>query len=659
MKKNRITTTCRNWISEPHRRFILLTALSGGFLIWSFLGGHHDAHAAASAPAAHSTVEGRVLSAPEEAAPPHGRVAFDPAWFTILISGVPIVWMAFKQFFTRLNIRAGLLISIALLAALAVGEYFAAGEVAFIMALGEILEGHTLRKTRSGVRKLIHLAPRSAQVIREGVEETIPALDVRTGDVVRVRPGKVIPVDGVILRGDSTVDQSILTGEALPVELTVGDRTMAGTLNQFGTMDIQAAKDGQDSTIQRMISLVEKAQQQRAPVVRLADRWATVLVPTALLTAVLVGLFTQDVLRAVTILIVFCPCALALATPTAVMAGIGNLTRKGILVKSGGALEDMGKVTEVAFDKTGTLTEGRLMLSDCISFEPDVSADDLLAQVAAVESRSEHPVAQAILKAARARLLSPAAAESFRMVPGRGVEAVVGGHTYLAGNQRLMDETGIVISAEPQAAMSAILAGDKVPLWVARDGRLLGCLALQDTPRADAARTVARLHDVGISRVMLLTGDHSSAARRIGALAGVDEIHDELLPEDKVRILEGVVAKGIRIAMVGDGINDAPAFKTATVGIAMGGVGSDISVDAADIVLMQDNIHSLPCLKRMARMTLSTITTGILFSLSLNITAIFLAANGWMGPVAGALVHNAGSVLVVGNAALLFRRRCE
>lgn len=624
-------------LADHDRRFILLTIISGICLAWSFFGGYHGGHGAHGAESS-------------------ARFAFDPAWFTILISGVPIVWIAFHRLFTRFNIRAGLLISIALLAALAIGEYFAAGEVAFIMALGEILESRTTRKAKDSVRALIQLAPQTATLIRGSEEQTIPAKDVRIGDLVRVRPGEIIPVDGVIVRGESTVDQSIITGESLPVELTVEDRTLAGTLNQFGTMEVRATKDGGSSTIQRMISLVEEAQKQRAPVVRLADRWATILVPVALLTALLVGIFTRDVIRAVTILIVFCPCALALATPTAIMAGIGNLTRNGILVKSGRALEQMGRVTRIAFDKTGTLTEGRLMVADVLPLAPGLTADDLLQQVVSIESHSEHPIALAIRRAAAEKALLPRPTEDFHMLPGRGIRATFEGHFFLAGNLRLMEESGIALPPANQAELAHRLSEDKVPLWIARGHELIGCLTLQDTPRADAASMVKRLHRTGIERILLLTGDHAAAAERIGALAGVDEIHHELLPEDKVRILEDLTQKGIRVAMVGDGVNDAPALKTASVGIAMGGIGSDISVDAADIVLMQDNIHNLPYLKRLARLTLQTITAGICFSLCVNIGAIILAANGWMGPVAGALVHNAGSVLVVGNAALLFRR---
>ena len=628
----------REWLVDPHKRSIVLTALSAVCLVWSFLAGGHGTHGGGQSHAVHLWI--------------------DPALGSILLSGIPIVYTAFKKFFTQFNIRAGLLISIALLAAVSIGEYFAAGEVAFIMALGEILEGRTLRKARAEVQGLIRLAPQTARVIQPGgAEIDRPATDIHIGDIVRVRPGEVIPVDGLIIQGATSVDQAVITGESLPVELQAGDHTLAGSLNQFGTIDIRTERAGKDSTIQRMIQLVEEAQKRRAPVVRLADRWATVLIPAALLTAVLVGLYTHDWIRAVTILIVFCPCALALATPTAVMAGIGNLSRNGILVKSGEALENMGKVTQMALDKTGTLTTGRLALADCISLDAAFTADDVLNHAASVESRSEHPVAQAIRRAAEAKGWTPGAIDDFEMLPGRGVRTVVDGHTYLAGNQRLMDESGIAWSDEATARATAFVTSDKVPLWLARDGRLMGCLAVEDTLRPEAAEIVSRLHREGISRVLLLTGDHVAAAERIGRLAGVDDIRAELLPADKVGIVQSLVDQGISVAMVGDGINDAPAFKTATVGIAMGGVGSDISVDAADIVLMQDNIQHLPGLKKMARLTLRTIGAGILFSLCVNAGAIVMAANGWMGPVAGALVHNVGSVLVVGNAALLFRRR--
>lgn len=650
-----------NWLKDEHKRFILFTVISGLCLIWSFAEGRssHAAHGGGFEPVAAEMAADEHFHTVENASPVRGLLPFDPAWVAIILSGVPIVWVAFHRLLTKFNIRAGLLISIALLAAVGIKEYFAAGEVAFIMALGELLEKGTLRKTRQGIHGLIQLAPRTARIIRNGVETQIPALDVQPGDRIKVLPGETIPADGTVVAGTSSIDQSAITGESLPMDIEPGGHTLSGGINQFGTLEITAEKAGSDSTIQRMISLIEQAEKQRAPVVRLADKWATVLVPVALMTAVLVGLYTQDIIRAVTILIVFCPCALALATPTAVMAGIGSLTKRGILVKSGEALENMGRVTRIAFDKTGTLTKAHLMLGEVVSFSSAFSSDDILRLLASIENSSEHPIAKAIVKEARNKNHTLMEAETFDMLPGRGIAVTLGGRTYWAGNMRLMRELDIAFSATQQQAADTLLGSDQIPVWLATKTELIGYLTLQDTPRAEAPAIVKRLHAVGIERVLLLTGDHEAAAMRIGRLAGIDDIHYALLPDDKVRILKDMVDSGTKVAMVGDGINDAPAFKTATVGIAMGGIGSDISVDAADVVLMQDNIDQLPSLKLTANRVLRTITIGICFSICVNLGAIILAANGLMGPVWGALVHNAGSVLVVGNAALLFWRRSE
>lgn len=612
----------------------VFAAVSLPALVWSYLltGGH--AHAA------HGWTTGML---------------FDPAWVPIILCGWPIVSMAFRKLFASGNIRAGLLISIAILAAITVGELFAAGEVAFIMTLGELLEGRTLRKAREGIQKLVQLAPRTACRVREGREETVDASVLAAGDVVRVRPGETVPADGAVVEGQTSVDQAVITGESMPVDKGPGDTVLAGTINRFGTMDTRVSRAAGDSTLQRMIRLIQLAQERKAPVVRLADRWASILVPTAFAAAVTVWLATDEVIRAVTVLVVFCPCALALATPTAVMAAIANLSRHGVLVKSGEALESMGRITTMAFDKTGTLTVGKPTVVEVLSCVPDLSNDALLRLAAAAEKRSEHPLGKAIAATV------PDAPEptEFRMIPGKGVEALVEGRRLALGTPAWVATRGAVAPADAAGRVARLRESGQAVVAVEIDGRYAGALALDDQLRPDAHETVARVRAAGVRKTLLLTGDHTAAAERMAHAAGVDEVKSDLLPEEKVAHVMHYASAGAGVAMVGDGVNDAPALKSATVGIAMGGVGSDIAVEAADIVLMRDDIRLLPYLLTMAHRTLSNITVNIVASLLINSVAIALAATGHLGPALGALVHNAGSVFVVAHAALLLRHKAD
>lgn len=622
------------WLSNEDRRTTLFAAVSLPALAWSYLlhGGHSH------------TAQGWSIA-----------MLRDPAWVPILLCGAPILSYAFRQLVVRRNIRAGLLISIAILAAITVGELFAAGEVAFIMTLGELLEGRTLRKAREGIQNLVRLAPRTANRVRDGHEETVDAAVAEVGDVLRVRPGETVPADGVLLEGRTSVDEAVITGESMPVDKEPGDIVLAGTFNRFGAMDVRVTRPAGDSTLQRMIRLIQLAQERKAPVVRLADRWASILVPTAFATAVVVWLATGEVLRAVTVLVVFCPCALALATPTAVMAVIANLSHHGVLVKSGAALEAMARITTMAFDKTGTLTFGKPAVARVVSWTPSLSEDALLRLAAAAERRSEHPLGKAIAAAVRN---APEPTE-FRMVPGKGVEALVEGQRLALGTSAWLAERGVSIPAEAIDAMGRLREAGQAVVAVEIDGRCCGAVVLDDQLRPDSRETVTRLRTAGVRKTVLLTGDHSAAAQRMANAAGVDEVNSDLLPEDKVAHIMRYAALGTGIAMVGDGVNDAPALKSATVGVAMGGVGSDVAIEAADIVLMRDDIRLLPYLLTMARRMLANITVGISASLLINGVAIALAATGHLGPALGALVHNAGSVFVVAHAALLLRSRNE
>ncbi|WP_071433973.1 heavy metal translocating P-type ATPase [Angelakisella massiliensis] len=580
---------------------------------------------------------------------------FDPAWAAIILCGIPIILEAVIGLVTAFDIKADVLVSLALIASVLIGEDFAAGEVAFIMQLGALLEDLTVAKARAGIEKLVRLTPRTARRITPDGEETIPAQQVQVGDLLRVLPGESIPVDGMILSGSTSIDQSVMTGESLPVDKTTGDTVSSGTINRFGAFEMKALRVGEDSAIQRMIRLVQSADAGKAKIVGMADRWATWIVITALTAAALTWLATGEIIRAVTILVVFCPCALVLATPTAIMAAIGNATRHGFLVREGDALERLAGVSHVAFDKTGTLTCGTLQVSHIISFLPHCSQERLFALAAAVELRSEHPLGKAVVASYRQRtsqeLSQP---QQFQMIPGQGVSAAVEGHQVAAGNEALL--TALDVPLSPQACQTAEQWRKEgcTIIYLALDGELAGALALSDTLRPNAAETIAQIHAAGVVPV-LLTGDHEEAAVTIGTQVGLAEIHANCLPEDKLLEIQRLQSTGQMVCMIGDGINDAPALKKAHVGIAMGGVGSDIAVDAADIALVSDDIRQLPHLLRLSHRMMGTIRLNLTFSMALNFAAILLAMTGWLNPVVGALVHNAGSVLVILNSAFLLR----
>ena len=580
---------------------------------------------------------------------------FDPAWIAIVLCGVPIILEAFIGLVTAFDIKADVLVSLALIASLCIGEIFAAGEVAFIMQLGGLLEELTVAKARAGIEKLVHLTPQTARVIVGGEEKIIPAAEVRIGDVLRVLPGETVPADGVITAGQTSVNQAVMTGESLPVDKTVGDDVTSGTVNQFGAFEMRASRVGEDSSIQRMIRLVQSADAGKAKIVGLADRWATWIVVIALTAAALTWIITGKIIRAVTILVVFCPCALVLATPTAIMAAIGNATKHGFLVREGDALERLAQVDLIAFDKTGTLTCGTPEVKEVRSLSPAVPRDALFRLAASAEHLSEHPLGKAVVRGYKkecADALSDAG--EFSMLPGRGVSAKVEGHAVLAGNLALLRENGV--SADVPAEAEAQLRRGSTVIYLSADGTFAGYIALSDTLRGESSAMISKLDSLGVQPV-LLTGDNENAARSIAGALGIGAVRSGCLPEDKLTAVREYREAGKKVCMIGDGVNDAPALKAADVGIAMGGVGSDIAVDAADIALVDDEVKELPHLLALSRRMMTTIKLNMTFSMALNFVAIVLAILGTLSPVVGALVHNAGSVLVIINSALLLNWR--
>ncbi|MDO4332664.1 MAG: cation-translocating P-type ATPase [Eubacteriales bacterium] len=584
------------------------------------------------------------------------RLPFDAAWISIVLCGIPIVLEAVIGLVTAFDIKADVLVSLALIASVCIGEDFAAGEVAFIMQLGALLEDLTVAKARAGIEKLVRLTPQTARVLRGNAEEIVSAMAVEVGDVVRVLPGETVPVDGVILSGQTSVNQAVMTGESMPVDKTAGDEVSSGTLNQFGAFTMRAAKVGEDSSIQRMIRLVQSADAGKAKIVGLADRWATWIVAIALSAAALTWIFSGQIIRAVTILVVFCPCALVLATPTAIMAAIGNATKHGFLVREGDALERLAKVSGITFDKTGTLTYGTPRVTEIRSLS-SYTDKEIYGFAAAAEGSSEHPLGKAIVRSYREQEeKEPLLAERFRMIPGQGVSAVIENKTVLAGNVKMLAENGIELTDKTEKETERHLQRGCTVIYIAIDRILAGYIVLSDTVRPESAAMLARLQALKV-RPVLLTGDHENAAAAIAEKLCVEEVHANCLPEDKLKWIARYQENGEAVCMIGDGINDAPALKKADVGIAMGGVGSDIAVDAADIVLVDDEVKELPHLLALSKRMMTTIKCNLTFSMGLNFLAIILAITGILNPVVGALVHNAGSVLVIINSALLLKWR--
>lgn len=575
---------------------------------------------------------------------------FDAAWTAIILCGVPIIMEAAIAMITAFDVKADLLVSLALIASVCIGEDFAAGEVAFIMQLGGLLEDLTVANARAGIEKLVHLTPQTARVLKGNTETVIPAEQVEIGDRIRVLPGEMVPVDGIILSGSTSINQAVMTGESLPVDKTTGDKVSSGTVNQFGSFDMEATKVGEDSSIQRMIHLVQSADAGKANIVGMADRWATWIVVGALMAAAFTWMMTGEMIRAVTILVVFCPCSLVLATPTAIMAAIGNATKHGFLVREGDALERLAGVSKITFDKTGTLTYGTPKVI-AVKTVSDYSESELYTFAAAVEQFSEHPLGKAIVHCYhQSEKDSLPVVEHFEMTPGMGVSAVINGKKIKAGNLKLMEE----ISAKAIPEAEDYLSEGSTVIYMTVDGKAAGYLVLSDTLRPESINVIHSIHQLNTEPV-LLTGDNENVAHTMGSTLEIREIYANCLPEDKLKYIETCQKNSFAVCMIGDGVNDAPALKKANVGIAMGGVGSDIAVDAADIVLIDDEIKELPHLLALSKRMMGTIKWNLTFSMALNFLAIALAITGLLGPVIGALVHNAGSVLVIINSAFLLR----
>ncbi|MED4784019.1 cation-translocating P-type ATPase [Brevibacillus choshinensis] len=575
----------------------------------------------------------------------------DPSWIAVFFCGVPIAWTALKELFLEKTINSDVLVTIAIVAAVSIGEIFAAGEVALIMMLGMWLENRTVARAASALEEMVQMAPQTARVKRQEEWVEVALAEVVRGDLILVKPGEKVPVDGKVENGQAAVNQAALTGESLPVEKRAGDEVFMGTINTNGSIEVVAQRVGEETTFAKVTRLVAEAMERKAPVQRLLDKWAAWIVPSSLTLAVLMYLFTGDLVRAVTILIVFCPCALVLATPTAIMAGIGSAAKHGILIKSGVALEQIGLVNALLFDKTGTLTEGKLQVTGVARLH-NQKQEDVLRLAAALERHSEHPLAQAIVTAGEQQRLELPVVESFLVHPGNGVSGRVEGREVLVGNRRFFADMGISTDELRPLQEEQEKAG-QTAVFVASEGRLIGMVSLADRVRMESRDTVGRLRLYGVGEIAMLTGDNKGAAGQIARQAGVTTVFAEQFPEAKYQRVEEYRDRGLVVGMVGDGINDAPALTSAHVGIAMGAGGTQIAAEAADIVIMTDDISKVADAVKLGRKALHVIRQNLIVSSAINAGAIILAMAGILGPVGGAFVHNATSVLVVLNSARL------
>ena len=598
-------------------------------------------------------------------------VLIDPSWVTVILSGYPLLYLAITRLIKQKWISSCLLISIAMVASLALGEVFAAGEVAFIMAIGAILEDMTVARAKKGLSRLLSLTPTTGRRIttnKDGIEEEniVKIEEIKKGEIIRVKPGESIPCDGVIISGETSCDQSLMTGESLPIDKGINDDVYCGTMNLYGSIDVKVTKTGEDSSLQKMIRLVEEADNKKAPMQRIADKWSVWLVPIALgiaIGGIIVNyIITKDILvsleRGVTVLVVFCPCALALATPTSVMAAIGQATKHGVIIKSGEALEVMGKADTIAFDKTGTITEGKLEISNICSFSDSLSENDLLLLCGSCEAKSEHPLGKAIVEKCKEKSLTLIESKDFSMEAGRGVKATIGGAKIICGKKEYIEKNNIKVVQEVITLSEKLQGEGKAIIYVAKDGVCSGIIALSDVIREESINVINDLNKMGINSI-LLTGDNEKAGNYFAKKSGVKTFFANLLPKDKVLKIQESQKEGKIVCMVGDGVNDAPALKTSDVGVAMGGIGSDIAVEASDVTLMQDNLSKIVYLKRLSETTVKTIKFNITVSMCINAIAVTLSVLGVLNPVTGALVHNAGSCLVVLNAALLYDRKFD
>lgn len=587
---------------------------------------------------------------------------FDVNLIIVFLAGFPIVYNGLNNILKK-EITSNLLITFAIFGAIFINENFAAAEIAIIMAIGEILENITVKKAKKAIKNLIEISPKQALKIVDNKEILVDINDINENDLLKVVAGEKIPVDGVVIQGDGLVDQSIMTGESLPIKKVVGDEVFSATINTYGYFIIKALKTSKDSSLNKMIQLIEQAENTKAPLQKTIDKWAKIIVPMSLSIAfisffvnIFLGLENYEALkRSVTVLVVFCPCALVLATPTSVMAAIGQATKKGIIIKGGQALESFAKANKICFDKTGTITKGEISLSDIRYYGKSIEKDKFIKLIASLESYSKHPLAISVCKKAKEFKINFEEIKDLKSFDGKGLKGFCLNSEIVVGNEQFLLEQGYKIGNEVLDEIKSFQVVGKLTCLAGIDGLSLAILVFSDEIKDGVSEIMQEFKNLKLETI-LLSGDNNNSVEYISKKLGIEKFYGQLLPKDKLDYINLLRKDGV-VCMVGDGVNDAPALKMADVSIAMAKVGSDIAVETSDISLMSDDIEKLIYLKRLANITLKTIKVNILFAMTVNFIALFLSLAGLMDPVLGALVHNVGSVLVVINAAMLYEKK--
>jgi Cd2+/Zn2+-exporting ATPase len=581
-----------------------------------------------------------------------GDVSTLAAMVGAILLGLPIVLHAVKGIIHG-HTHMDELVALAVFAAFVTGNYVTAGVVGFIMLLAELMETRTALGARASIESLIRLTPTTANLLAgDGSETEIEVARLKTGDVVRVRPGDNIPADGQIRSGLSSINEATITGESLPVDKVVGMQVFAGTTNLTGALDIVVTKAGQDTTLGKVQQLIMAAEKTQLPIMRMIDQYVTWYIPTILMISVIIYFFTKDWNRSIAALVISCPCPLILATPTAMVAALSAAARLGILVKNVSLLEIAGKITAVVFDKTGTLTTGQLYVT---KLEPAAGVEpaEMLSLTASAEQMSKHPAARAVINLAKEANVTFETASEFRETPGKGVSAKAKGVTVLVGRDSFLKEKGIDVSRVPNPSLHEEQGFST--LYVARDNQCIGWIGLQDKSRPEAQQAVQELFDCDVRRITMLTGDRSEVANRVSAELGCTDYKANCLPQDKLAVVERIKQDGHIVAVVGDGINDAPALAAGDLGIAMGAAGSDVAINSASIALMSDDLRRLPFLIQLSRKTRGVINQNLFFGVLFIVLGISASAVGWLPPIMAAFLHFGGSVLVVFNSARLVR----
>ncbi|CAG7604218.1 putative cadmium-transporting ATPase [Paenibacillus solanacearum] len=590
-------------------------------------------------------------------------LGFTIAFIPMLLGGGIIAYKSLLAILETRTITAGIMVVITIVGCAYLGFYQAAALVALMMFIGEFLEEITLAKTRKAVQQLMDYVPDTATVWRNEAWQTVDADELRAGEVVWVRAGERIPVDGRVVKGEGAVNQSALTGESLPVDKQPGDGVLMGTINEYGSLHIETEKVGSGTVMGKVIDIVYEAEERKGPTQKVADRFAKYFTPLILAVAAVAWFVTNDIVRTMTILVIACPCALVLATPTAAVASIGNLAKRGVLIKGGKMIEALSKVDVICLDKTGTITSGQPKVVEFAVFGNHSEAD-VLQWAAAVERHSEHPLARAIVDYAQERgTLDGKETDAFTALPGAGVHAVLSGNEIWIGNERVVSSSaGLGANAADTARrfISEQQQLGRTALVIIVGSECAGGIAIADTVRPEAQFTVAGLKQEGIRRVVMLTGDNEAAAQAVARQAGIEEVRSALLPADKLEYIRELQKAGHVVAMVGDGVNDAPALMLADVGIAMAGRGTDIAIESAGVALMGDQLQLLPEVLRISRRAMQLIQQNIWgFAVGFNVIGIALAMLGLISPVMGAIIHNIASLFVVMNSArmITYRRK--